>query len=405
MIRAVFSMMALQAFGYVFPFATLIIVSRFLPQEGLAQFLYLQAAAALLAITVEYGYHLSAVRIMTQALVDKTERKAVSEIHATRAMLFGSMVLVSGVLLAHNDVVPFSWPALAGLAAAVFSYGFRPLWYYQATDQYRVALLTDLAGNVASFGLVLAASLMRLDAAWTTVCWALPRASTTGLLVLLIHRRHGIEHTPWPAVWQSLQRSFLLFVHKLAAGCVHLATPVLLGYLVTRESLLDYQKAERLMTATQSLLLVISQVGYARVLKALGNAGQGQQEAWRVTLWQLGAGLIGSVLLYMLGPVLLKIFWGHDTPETLQTLRWLCWMLPLLALNAALGLNFLLPRHQDRVVVGAAAIGAIGTLMALFMWSGSLQHLGGVAGIAIGEGLMTVVMLWGLRQTQKVAQA
>lgn len=395
--------MALQALGYVFPFATLIIVSRFLPSAGLAEFLYLQAAAAFLAIPVEYGYHLSAVRLMTAAIATKTQCQAVSEVHATRLLLWALAVCGGAVLLANNDVTELSTVSLLALAAAIFSYGFRPLWYYQATDKYRSAVIGELVGTLASFTAVVLASWWRLEPQAIVAAWALPRALATMGLIVRIHMNHGWCSVSPSQLLGSLHRSFLLFVHKLAAGCVHLATPVLLGYLVTKSSLLDFQKAERLVTATQSLLLVISQVGYARVLRRLSDKGDPSKDAWLITTFQLAAATVCSAALYAFAPLLLRLFWGTQTPGSLEALQWMCWLLPILALNGALGLNFLLPRHRDRLVVISAVAGAATTLALLQILAPSLQSLGGVVSIGLGELVMTALMVLGLKYTAGMA--
>src|SRR5690606_9847233 len=121
---------------------------------------------------------------------------------------------------------------------AIFSYGFRPLWYYQAVEEYGTAVRGELVGNAASFALIMFAYFVNASVAWVIVCWATPRALATFWLIARIHVRHGLVRIPFGSLIGSLRKSFTLFVHKLAAGCVHLATPVLLGYLVTQSSLL-----------------------------------------------------------------------------------------------------------------------------------------------------------------------
>lgn len=390
--RAILSLGFVQALGYVFPFVTLWIVSRGLNAGDLSSFLFAQALAALLAIPVEYGFHLSAVRLATSALHSGRMREVTSEVLFARLMLFGASTAAVVPVISTNAILPLTGANVLGVLLAIATYGFRPLWYFQATDRYGSLIRTEFAANVGSF-LAVALVAYRPDAhAYVVLAWALPRAAGVAWLVGRIHLENGLILPRVARIVATLREAFPLFVHKLAAGAVHMATPVLLAYLISAADLAAFQKGERIVTAVQALLLVISQVGFAHVMRLLTDLGQARSKALEVSALQVGCGVAASIGLYLFAPLVLRLFWGETDANSLLVLQTMCLLLPVLGINAALALNYLLPAGRDVVVVGAAIAGAVvslGTLFLLAQYAGSLT---GVAGVVFGELTMTAIM-------------
>jgi PST family polysaccharide transporter len=171
-----------------------------------------------------------------------------------------------------------------------------------------------------------------------------------------------------------------------------MATPVLLAYLISAADLAAYQKGERIVTAIQSLLLVISQVGYAHVMRLLSDPGAAKSRAMDVSLMQVGGSVIATIGVLLTAPLLLKLFWGSADASSLTVLRTMSFLLPVLGVNAALALNYLLPMGLDKVVVAAAVVGSVLSVALLFVLSRVFGPLTGVAGVILGELAMSVVM-------------
>ncbi|MCA1248836.1 lipopolysaccharide biosynthesis protein [Massilia sp. MS-15] len=390
--RAILSLGFVQALGYVFPFVTLWIVSRALDNPTLSAFLYAQALGALLAIPVEYGFHLSAVRMATIALQQGRMREVASEIHFTRLFLFLIASVAAFPIIWSNGVLPMSFANVTGVLLAIATYGFRPLWYFQATDRYGRLVRTEFVANIGSFSAVGAIAFLPGGGEWVVLAWALPRALGIWWLVNNIHTDAGLAFPELRRIGATLREAFPLFIHKLSAGAVHMATPVLLAYLISASDLAAYQKGERIVTAIQSLLLVISQVGYAHVMRLWSDAGQARSQAIYVSSLQVGGSVVAALGVYIAAPLLLNIFWGNSDAGSLAVLRTMCLLLPVLGINAALALNYLLPSGRDVAVVSAAVAGSLVSLTSLFVFADKYGPLSGVGSVLVGELTMTAVM-------------
>jgi polysaccharide transporter, PST family len=390
--RSILSLGFVQVLGYVFPLITLSFLGRTLSHYGLSTFLYAQAMGALLAIPVEYGFHLSGVRLASLAIADGRIGAVASEILFSRVFLFCVTCIASIPIFVTNGVLPVTWANVIGVLLIIASYGFKPLWYFQATDRYAFLMRAELLASAMSFLLVALVSTSSANSEYVILAWALPRAFGVGCQVFSVHAEVGLRTPAGRRIVATLRDAFPLFIHKIAAGSVHMATPVILAYLISVRELAAYQNGERIVTAVQSLLLVVSQVGFAKVMRLAASRKEVKSEAFAFSLVQVGFGIAATISVCLAAPLLLVIFWGYADKTTLLVLRVMSLLFPVLAINAALALNYLLPAKRDRVVVGAAVFGSIVSIALLFALSRYYGPLTGCLGVLIGELVMTVAM-------------
>lgn len=382
----------IQIAGYIVPFVTLAMVGRLAPPLALSGFLYVQALAALLAIIVEYGFHLSAVRMAGEAITIGTERHTYSAIHTTKAALLLVAWLIAISMAAFGTQITITPTMLLGVCMAVFSYGARPLWYFQAQEKYSHLLRIEITASAAALAAVTVAAQYMPHAGVLSIAWAMPRFLATAALILGIHRVHGYDWISPRQLFITLRESFPLFLHKASASAVHLGVPVIIAYLLTKSELLGFQRAERIFTAAQSLLLVVSQASYALIVKQISNQDEVNRTALRATFYQVGISSLTAVFVALSAPLLILFFWGDWHTDATHLLRLYAIGFPLLAMNAALGLNYLLPRKKDAAVVGAAIAGAIGTLVLVQPLTEHYGPLGSILSVLSGEFIMLVTM-------------
>lgn len=392
MIRSAMSLGLIQVAGYVMPFVTLAVAGRLAPELALSGFLYVQSLAALLAIIVEYGFHLSAVRMAGTAISAGTERRTYSAIHIAKGVLLAVALTIAIGVAVFSSHITLTPVMLLAVCMGVFSYGARPLWYFQAHDKYWHLLKIEIAANVVALAAVTVVALQLPNPGTLAIAWAAPRFIASTVLILGIHSANGFEWLPLREVMMTLRESFPLFLHKASASAVHLGVPVVIAYLLTQPELLGYQRAERIFTAAQSLLLVVSQVSYALIVKQMGDQRKASLTALRATFYQVGVSSLSAVLVTLTAPWLVLLFWGGWHADATHLLRLYAIGFPLLAINAALGLNYLLPRKRDFVVVGAAVTGAAGTMALVNPLTYHWGPQGAILSVLSGEFIMFIVM-------------
>jgi PST family polysaccharide transporter len=389
MLRSILSLGFLQLLNYIFPFISLLVISRTIGQDLIGLILFAQSMSCVLAILVEYGFHLSGVRLTTDSILEGNSNKIMSSIQAAKILLFIPVLLIT---------IPLVWvsPAfgnyshlyiLLGITLMTFSIGFRPLWYFQSLNAYKTIILSESLASSVSLAIILLGYELKIRDELLLILFVLPRSISTIYLIMRINKNHGWIMPTLIDVYEILKNSFLLFLHKLFAGILHTATPIILSFSLQKTDLLTYQKAEKIFYILQTFLLVISQVGFSKKLQRKNNMIQ------NIFFYQVAASISVGLLSYFFAPLIFTIVWNDSSKEGIYLFRWFCIDFVLLGVNSAIGLTILLPRKKDFVLVTTALLGAISSLIYL-IWFAPLHFVGlnGVIAISIGEGIILILM-------------
>jgi O-antigen/teichoic acid export membrane protein len=358
----------------------------------------LQTVAVLLAMPVEYGFHLSGVRLIAGIKVDFEKTIIFTTVTFVKLLIFCTVCLLALPALILSSTFDKSIMSAnylcINLVLIVFVVGFRPLWFFQGTSRYRSIIIFELLANVVSVFLLLIAIFFGVSFEQVLLLHSLPKA----LGVLLIHHRYiscNLSANIFTNVKKMLMESFPLFLHKISAGFLHTSIPYVLSFGVSSVALYKYQQAEKIFYVAQSFLLVLSQVGYSNVLKKKSKFSLvSQSEKWAQLNIQLVISTLAAVIIYFFAPFILNIFWSKFDDDVIKLLRLFCPLFILLGLNASLGLVFLLSVGADVAVVRAAITGAILSILFLLSTSNERSIYDGVISIYLGEFVMLITMIY-----------
>ena len=397
-IRQVFSLSFLQFASYLFPLITLIIVSRAYTNDNVSLYLMLQTVSILVAMPVEYGFHLSGVRLIAGVKTNSEKIIIFTTVTFVKILIFCTVcLLVIPALVLSNtfdkSIIGAEY-LYVNLVSIVFIVGFRPLWFFQGTSTYKLIIVIEFLGNILAVFLLLMGILFDLSFGQILLLHSLPKA----LGVFLIHQKYIGWNSSAKCVIdvkKMILESFPLFLHKLSAGFLHTSMPYVLSFGLSAVALYKYQQAEKIFYVAQSFLLVMSQVGYSNVLKISSKFSLvSQTEKWTQLTIQLVISTLVAVIIYLFAPFILNIFWSELDDEVTRLLRLFCPLFILLGLNASLGLVFLLSVGADIAVVRSAIIGAMISFLYLISSSNERSIYDGLISIYIGECTMLIIMIY-----------
>lgn len=275
------------------------------------------------------------------------------------------------------------------------------MWYFQAYENYWRLIKIEITASAVALAAVTVVAQYLPHPGALAIAWSAPRFIATTVLIYGIHKTHGFEWISLQGVVITLRDSLPLFLHKASASAVHLGIPVAIAFLLTQSYLLEFQRAERIFTAVQSLILVISQASYALIVKQISDCAANSRVALRATFLQLGISFMATILVVLTAPWLMMLFWGGRHADAVYLLRLYALGFPLLAINAALGLNYLLPRKRDVIVVGAAIFGATVTMVIVHPLTSLWGAQGAIVSVLSGEFCMLILMSCGLLSGQR----
>lgn len=400
-IKQAASLSVLQFAGYVFPLILLFIISRNYEGEKVSLFLMMQTIAILLAMPVEYGFHLSGVRLIALAENTLEKRRIFTTVTLVKFLIFFPVCLFVLPLVMFNSAIASSDLSLniicVNIILIIFTVGFRPLWFFQGDSNYRILIYLELIANVLTVIAVLILVALRVNFEIVLLFNVVPKV--LGLLV--VHCKYmevKLYNFRFAEVVFLLQRGFPLFLHKVSAGFLHSAIPYILSFGVSAVALFKYQQAEKIFYVSQGFLLILSQIGYANVLKINSKLNATNwNERWIQLAIQLILSTLSAIVIFAFAPFVLEIFWTKADEDVVQLLRFFCPLYILLGLNASLGLVFLLSFGKDVAVVKSAMIGAFFSILYLLSTYEARSIYDGLISIYIGEIILLIVMVYEIK--------
>lgn len=358
-----------HAAGLLLPLVTIPYLARVLRPEGWGLVVFAQSFAAWLALLLEFGFYLSATRMIARA---RDDRRRVAEVVAGVQRAKGLLLLV---LLAAGAVAYVAVPTLRAhpgyLAWVLFiavAQGFSVLWYFQGMERMRgVAAVEVLAKVAATVGIF--AWVRGPEDGWRVLALqAVTSALWVGLTTRWMYREVRRVRVGWRAAVEMLRAAFGLFLFRSTAGAYNQANPFILGLLAGPQAVGFFGGAERVVRAATGLIQPVSQALYPRMSHL---ALRDPREAGRLIRTSLllvgGLGVAIGAVLAVGAPLWVRILLGEGYEAAVPVLRFLALLPPLVAVGTVLGIQWALPMGHDRpfyaLVFGAAALNV--TLAAL----------------------------------------
>ena len=144
MIKSIFSFGFLQGINFLTPILLIGIISRTENDSAIITYLMMQSVSILLAVTVEYGFYISAIRRLSVAKKNNDVATACTLVNASKFLIF---ILISIATLLYAVIFnKYTMEIYLGILLAVFSIGMRPLWYFQAFNNYKIMIKAELFG-------------------------------------------------------------------------------------------------------------------------------------------------------------------------------------------------------------------------------------------------------------------
>jgi polysaccharide transporter, PST family len=384
--KNIFAVYVITLLGYLAPLIVIPVLASRLSPIALGEYFYVQSAAALIAIAIEYGFSISATRQLA-AHPEHSSQAAVivSQVLGVRTLL---IVLAALALLGAGALVPVvTGDEIMLLLCLIMAaaQGASAVWYFQALERAgvlaKIETVTKLTGVVATIVLVPHGASAAVPMAIMTTCQIL--SSLTGNI--LMYREVRFRAPSHRETIEAFRGGAKLFIYRLLIAFYNSANTVFLGWIVSADRVAVYAVAERIVKAALLTLTPLQQAIFARSNRLLRH----DASAYHVTLLKLalGTGVLGSgiaLVLALLSGHLMDFFLHRHDAQGGTTLALMALIIPLSAVSGIICNNFLIPAGRDGTVLSIVAGAAVLNALCLFLF---FNHLG-----ALGAGMAWLVV-------------
>jgi PST family polysaccharide transporter len=393
---------AVQIASYAAPLLTLPWLTRVLGPAGFGRLAFCVAVTSYFVLIADYGFNLSATRQIALRWDDRAGRSAVFwNTIIVKALLACAglpclllLTLCVHKLAAERTLLLINYLTVVGTV-------LTPVWYFQGTERQTVLSGITVAVRLISVPAVFV--LVRSSSDLEIAAW-IPAAMTVlgGLLCLALLMKEGqLDRIRFrrDEIIEAFKGGWHLFVSTASISLYQATNTVVLGLVAGSAAVGHYSAAEKMIQATQGLLIPINQSIYPRVSRLMQESQHAAFTLIRKVLKIQGSiALVLSLALFALAPLLVMVLYGSGYDETIGVLRWLAALPFLIGLSNVFGVQTMLAMGMNktvaRILITAGALNVV-ILFVLTHWYGAV---GAAMAVVATEFFVTTVMAWILRR-------
>jgi len=347
--RNILALYLMQMANYLLPLITVPYVFRVLGPGGFGAVAFGESLVASLGAVVNYGFELSATRLIAKTRHDPAE---VSRIAGSVWVAKCSLCLLG--LLAVSAVsrgVDGSVSLILVLYGIVVGQVFFPVWLFQGLERITLASGINLGCRLVGVGAIFALIKEPSDTLKYAAVLAMTSIAggTTGAVVA--RSSLGIKYVvpSLKEVWGALTAGWTLF---LSRGGITLFTTVnafLLGYLANATAVGIYAPAERVVLAASALLSPVANAVYPRSsYLASTSVAASQLHVRRLLIAMTGLGICLTAAVALGARYIAEIIMGPGYARSIPVLWLLSSFILIDAVTNVLGIQLMLALGHDR---------------------------------------------------------
>lgn len=379
--RNVFAVYVTTLLGYAAPILVIPILAARLDPVSFGEYLYVQAVAVFLSILVEYGFSMSATRRIAMhresaVLISAT----VAEVVSARFVL---AIAALALLFALQGLIPVlkSSALLTSLCYLIgIAQGFTASWYFQAIERAHVLTRIDAICKVLMIAGIFVFIPEGGGSAGPLAILAAGLVASAVAGNIMIHLEVPVGGLSFSRARAALVYGGRLFFYRGFIALYNSANTFFLGFIVTPDKLAIYAVGEKIVKAAAMLLTPFQQASFARSSRLLGTDARNYWGVLRTLLSTFGIlGLGIAAALWLTADFSMSLFLGRHDDSARTVLGILALTVPLIALSGIICNNYLIPSHQENVVIAIVIAAAALNVAVLFLAFRSYGVLGAAA--------------------------
>jgi PST family polysaccharide transporter len=351
LVQNALSLYGVQIASYIVPLITIPYLARVLGASGWGLVAFAQAFGSFVTLLAEYGFSLSATREIAQNRQDTEKLTSIlAGVLGTKGLLALMSLLVA---LSVRFFVPIFHEHPKLLWAGMFwalAQAFNMTWFFQGIERMRLVAALDIStkalATIAIFILV-----RRPGDAWLVLVTQGCGFAVSFVVGLgLAYRELPFCLPTWGSMWEALRMGWTMFVFKGSLSLYTVGNAFILGLFVSPQLVGYYAGAEKISRAFLGLFGPISQTLYPRLSHLVHHDRDRAARLARIGVitMAVGGAAIG-IAVFLLAPLLVRLILGSTFVEAVPILRVLSLLVPLIGVNTAIGMQWMLPLGLDRV--------------------------------------------------------
>ncbi|WP_427113187.1 flippase [Megasphaera sueciensis] len=372
------SLLGLKGLEYILNFILLPFLVRVLGVERFGAIAFMQGIVQYFIILVDYGFNMTAPRDIARAKSTNEVAQIFSNVITSKIIIcfISTILFLSGLVIFQSyvniDILLFFAVYTMVIGNIVF-----PIWFFQGIQQMRYITIVNILARIITVSLILLFVRRPEDyllAAFLQACTTV-FAGAFSFYVLYTEYRFVFCHPTICKIKKTLINGWHIFLSTIAINIYTATNLVILG-LITNNTVVGYfSAANKIIDSVKGLMNTVTQAVYPHVSQLLCNSREHAITFLHKFLKiYCGLNLLGSVLLFALAWIIVRILFGLGYEESMHILQIMALLPAVISVSNVFGiqtmLNFGWQKEFSKILVGAAIFNLIIVVPLAIIWHG-----------------------------------
>lgn len=396
-IKNIFSLGSIQLMNYLFPFITFPYLVRVLGVEKFGLVNFAAAFIAYFSMIVDYGFNISAVRLVS---INRNDKKKLSElissIYIIKFVLFCISLMIFFTINLTIEKFRDEFFLYIFTFITVIGNLFLPFWFFQGIEKSKyVAVVTFIIrfiGVISIFLLIKNSDDYKLTALINSV-----QSLLIGIIlfiILIYEFKIKIKIPDARILREQIKDGGLIFISTCSISLYTISNTFILGLLTSNLIVGYFTAADKIRQGIQNLILPITQAMYPHVSKLFDESKTLAKKFVMKALKIVGGfSLLISILCFFFAEQIILLVVGADFHQSVSVLRIISFLPFIIYLSNLFGIQTMLNLKYNKEFTSIISFAAFINLVLSFLLIPYWKEIGSAISVLITEIIVTVSII------------
>lgn len=376
----------LQVASYVFPLITMPYLARVIGAEGFGKIAFAAAIMVWFQTIADWGFCYTATRDVAK---NRDDKEKVSEIFsnvlwARILLMFVSFVVLSVCVLIipklreNADVIMISFLMIPG-------HIMFPDWFFQAMERMKYITILNIVSKtlftVAIFLFIKERQDYILQPLFTSLGFVI--SGIIAMYYILVKWKVRLRISSFKTVLRTIKSSTDVFINNLIPNLYNAFSIVLLGFIGGNVANGLYDAGVKFTNIVQQFLLILSRTFFPFLSRRIDKHSI-------YARLNISSSILLAVVLWLLAPVLVKIFYTNEFFYAIKVIRISSISLIFLAMGNVYGVNYLLLIDKEKQLRNITLVASLIGFVLSFPLIYKYQVIGAALVVTITRGILGI---------------
>lgn len=383
--------------NYLFPFLTFTYLVRVLGVEKFGLVNFASAFTAYFSIIVDYGFNISAVRLVS---INRNDKKKLSElissIYIIKVVLFLISLLIFFAISLMIEKFRNEFLLYNFTFVTVVGNLFLPFWFFQGIEKSKyVAVVTFFVrfiGVISIFLLIKNSDDYKLTALINSI-----QSLLIGLIlffILIYEFKTKLRIPDANTLKEQIKDGGIIFISTCSISLYTISNTFILGLLTSNIIVGYFTAADKIRQAIQNLILPITQAMYPHVSKLFDESKTMAKKFIMSALKIVGGfSFLISLLTFLFAEQIIHLVVGVAFKQSVSVLRIISFLPFIIYLSNLFGIQTMLNLKFNKEFTSIISFAAIINLILSFMLIPYLKEIGSAISVMVTELFVTTLII------------